>query len=1103
MSNNDVSNNHSETLNETQVIESPALLQVGECLLGRFEIQALCGQGRYGCVYRAYDKQLDTQIAIKVLSYSISQQTSNIIQFKQELLHLRQLSHPNILRVHEYYFWHDLHFFTMDWIAGKSLAQCDLSSLSKAEFIKFTTQLLDALTFVQQSKIIHCDIKPDNIICGEDGRVYLSDFGLSVFNTPAVLGIVAGTPYYAAPEYLQSGQVNNTTDLYSLGVILYEACFHKLPFGSDTLDGLLVEKQLPVKVGKVKSHSLAVFKGFILKLIAAQPKARYQDAQTANAAFHNLLEGKKPVLNKLHLLIVGVFFIAMLAIIVQLITVPNIKESQHKVHYAVAVIPSSDTQEHIAFSSYINYRLHELANFRVIEQHRIKQLMTQLGLTAPLNEQKLALLADILNVDFFIAPEQIPTGLNQYDIKFAKYQLNGFKVNQEALLITDFDQQNWQTSVEQLVHKLKQEYGTQSESLLFREVTADPELLSIKSLIQHGEFDNAQTALTQFTAKQPNVAFAWFLQGELYLATNQIMAAESAYDRAISFANNNSYIGRFAVARMNDLAGKVDQAQADYLALTDAFPYDIALKLALAEFYSITEQHQNMEQVLLAVVALDPYHPDAWFMLGRTAFLQGQFQKAVDEYFVKALVTAKKSKNLYQEAEALNAFGVVYTQLGEIELAYDYYQQALAIREKIADLAGMATTLGNLSSLQLAKAHYQQAEQYLQQSINLYEQLNDQVGLSHTFNELGVLAEEQAHYQQALEYYQQGLDIRMSLGNQTLQAQSMNNIGFIYFMLLNKKHALVYWRQSEQLFQTIQNPLGIIHVRQNLGQIELAQGNWRNAFQLFNIALSDAQQLNGQVEQWVSKSYLARLAFLQGNFSSSINSLEDVYNQAKEFEDIRALAEFGVWLVDWSLQLGNKTAASQFLTHLKQDVASKGNREYQSKLAVYEDLHNGCNVTDFKNIQLVKGYSQNGLYMRQLIFCARETLRENKSIAGYLQQLATLKFELYQYQYVDYLELLAIDQARSQNWQALLATLNKADRLLRTMGGYWRGFQFDRLRIYYAQNHETDVSNHIFKLKSDLKKLLVNLPPNSQAEFVAYHNYFQFDELLPELLENE
>ncbi|MDC9511619.1 tetratricopeptide repeat protein, partial [Pseudoalteromonas sp. Angola-4] len=155
--------------------------------------------------------------------------------------------------------------------------------------------------------------------------------------------------------------------------------------------------------------------------------------------------------------------------------------------------------------------------------------------------------------------------------------------------------------------------------------------------------------------------------------------------------------------------------------------------------------------------------------------------------------------------------------------------------------------------------------------LDIYTQLGDQQGLSNSYNELGVLAEEQALYQKALKHYQDALAIRINLSNQMLQAESMNNIGFMYYMLLNHEHALVYWQQAEQLFQRIQFPIGIIHVQQNLAQIELSKGNWRNAFHLFNNTLKDASALNSVEETIVAKSYLAQLGFLQGGFKQSFS----------------------------------------------------------------------------------------------------------------------------------------------------------------------------------------------------------------------------------------
>ncbi|MFT5814024.1 MAG: serine/threonine protein kinase, partial [Psychroserpens sp.] len=181
----------------TQIIQPDNSLAIGECLVGRFVIKSLQGRGRYGCVYSAYDQQLDAVVAIKVLDKSLSQNAKNLADFKNELLLVRQLSHPNIIRVHEYYQHQDLHFLTMDWIEGSSLEEIIASqSLSIKQVKNFIKQLLSGLAFAQQAGITHKDIKPENIMIDTSGRLYITDFGLSVLNNESTSTSVLGTPHY-------------------------------------------------------------------------------------------------------------------------------------------------------------------------------------------------------------------------------------------------------------------------------------------------------------------------------------------------------------------------------------------------------------------------------------------------------------------------------------------------------------------------------------------------------------------------------------------------------------------------------------------------------------------------------------------------------------------------------------------------------------------------------------------------------------------------------------------------------------------------------------------------------------------------------------------
>jgi serine/threonine protein kinase/Tfp pilus assembly protein PilF len=1094
----------------TQIIQQKDSLEPGECLVGRFIIKSLQGRGRYGCVYNAYDQQLDAVIAIKVLDQSLSENANNLADFKNELLLVRQLSHPNIIRVHEYYQHQNLHFLTMDWIEGSSLEEIIASqSLSIKQVHHIIEQLLSGLAFAQQAGVTHKDIKPENIMLDTSERLYIADFGLSVLNKERVSTSVIGTPYYAPPEYLQLGKINASTDLYAAGIVIFQLCCQCLPFRGDSIDEIVQSKLLIKPKFNPVNAELNALKSWLLSIISAHVASRPINIDKAQQQYLTIMTNHKTTVKTASLYSAFAILLVAFFVVIWSYNQPSPIKSSAQSHYAVAILPTASKDEEFdqTFANYLNYQLSEIMHLRVIEQSRLNQLLAQLGIKLPLDESKIELVTDLLQVDVLISPSTIVAGAEAKEIKFELIFVDGFKIHRETLLRKRFDQKNWQMTTEDFVESFRKRLDIESSATQVLSYERNPliDLFVIKAFIAQDKFEKAQEALTPILNKNPNSAQTWLQQGELNLAKNLILEAEQAYSKALEFSVANSYTAKLASARLNDLAGKIEQAQTDYLTLVNAFPYNTELKVMLAEFYFLIEQHHKMETLLQEVVTIDPNHPKAWFMLGRAAFLQGNFEKALNEYFVKALITAKKLKNQYKVGEALNAFGVVNEQLGEVNLAFDYYQEALVIRKKSGDLAGAATTMINLAAMHLSIGELQKTEQYLKQSLVIYQQLNDQEGLSNTYNELGKLAEEQALYHNALENFRYALNIRVDLGNLMLQAESMNNIGFTYFMLLDPEHALVYWRQAEQLYQQIQFPIGIIHVRQNLGQLELAKGNWRNAYHLFNNTLADANELNSMEESLVSRSYLTKLAFLQGNFQSSITALMVVYEEAVKLQDVRAMAQFGLWLADWSLQLGDVNEAEKYLNKISKIVSKSGNKEYnatylfligQSKKSVLTPI--------LKSKESVTDHAHQVVFIRQILQQAREALRAgNQDIGHYLALLAELDFGLYQYQYIEYLELLAVQQYYLKTWTKLTRTLREADLLLRKMGDYWRSFQFDRLRAQLAIAEQKNAEKYHDKVRQKLKRLSENLPAEMFTKFLEKQMYFQIDDALKELLHYE
>ncbi|SEK71663.1 Serine/threonine protein kinase [Colwellia chukchiensis] len=1094
----------------TQIIQPANALAAGECLVGRFIIKSLQGRGRYGCVYSAYDQQLDTIIAIKVLAPALSENAKNLANFKNELLLVRQLSHPNIIRVHEYYQQQNLHFITMDWIEGCSLeALMAQQAMSSTQIHHIIAQLLSGLAFAQQAGVTHKDIKPENIMLDTSGRLYIADFGLSVLNNEMTSASILGTPFYAPPEYLQLGKTNASTDLYAAGIVIYQLCCQRLPYTGASIDEITENKLVNKAKFTPINKDLKPLESWVLSLISPHSASRPANVNQAQQQYIALTSTQK---TSRKIAIYYSAFALLLGLVVAMwwfIEQPSEIKANAKSHYGVAILPLANQEQELAesFANYLNYQLSEVSNLRVIEQPRLKQLFQQLGITLPLDDSKTELITDLLQVDVLISPKMVVAGTQSHEVMFELTFVDGFKVQHESLLRAAFNNKDWQDISASFVESVKRRLNivASTTAQLTHSKTPIVDLFTITTLIAQGQYDKAQKALTPILNLHPHSAQAWLQQGELYLIQQLILEAEQAYAKAAEFAEKNTYTAKLASARLNDLAGKVEQAQADYLSLVQAFPYNTELKLMLAEFYFLIEQHQKMESLLLDVVAIDANHPKAWFMLGRAAFLQGNFEQALNEYFVKALVTAKKLKNPTKEGEALNAFGVVYEQLGETNLAFDYYQQALAMRKQAEDLMGAATTMLNLAAMHLAIGEYQQTEQYLQQSLTIYQKLSAQEGLSNTYNELGKLAEEQALYQNALENYRQALNIRIDLGHLMLQAESMNNIGFSYFMLLDADNALVFWRQAEQLYQQVKFPIGIIHVRQNLAQLELAKGNWRNAYHLFNNTLTDAKQLNSAEELLVSHSYLTKLAFLQGNFQASITELKALYAEAEKLHDVRVIAQLGLWLADWFLQLGDDKSATEHLNHIAVLVGKYGNKEYKTTLQfLRSQSRNNVTNSNFDSEKLVNDHAHQVIYIRQLILQARNALRAGaQDISHYLLPLSVIDFGLYQYQNIEYLELLAVQQYYTKDWTALSQTLREAELLLRKMGDYWRSFQFDRLRAQLAIVQQQDPKKYHDKVHSKLQNLARNLPAELLVSFLAKQNYYQLNDSLQEFQRND
>jgi serine/threonine protein kinase/tetratricopeptide (TPR) repeat protein len=264
------------------------LFEAGEELGPRFVIEALLGEGGMGRVYKAYDRELDRFVALKVLQPELAGDPQIIQRFKHELLLASRISHKNILRIHDLSEADGVKFITMAFVDGQ-----DLHNILKQEHplqldrsLKFSRQLCDALDAAHAEGVVHRDFKPHNVLVGKEDQVFVSDFGLATSFETAKMGMTrtgafVGTPRYMSPEQVEGGNIDHRSDLYSLGLVIYEMVTGELPFAGESTWQVMYQrvKEKPKDPKTIKPDLPDWVARIVMHCLERDPALRYQTAR--------------------------------------------------------------------------------------------------------------------------------------------------------------------------------------------------------------------------------------------------------------------------------------------------------------------------------------------------------------------------------------------------------------------------------------------------------------------------------------------------------------------------------------------------------------------------------------------------------------------------------------------------------------------------------------------------------------------------------------------------------------------------------------------------------------------------------------------------------
>lgn len=269
-------------------------------IANRYTLQDLIGQGGMADVYRAYDEVLNREVAVKILRPSLASDAQTLMRFLREASAARKLHHPNVVDIYDVGESNGLHYIVMEYVEGQTLKEliADTGPMDVREAISIMKQMTSAVAQAHAEKIIHRDIKPQNVLVAKDGRLKITDFGIAVAADNLSLtrtNAVMGSAHYLAPESAAGMVPDYRVDIYSLGIVFFELLAGNVPY-SGTSPAAIALKHMQDALPSITPYNPDVPQSvvnIVIKATAKNPDERYQSAGELLDALEHAMDPDK------------------------------------------------------------------------------------------------------------------------------------------------------------------------------------------------------------------------------------------------------------------------------------------------------------------------------------------------------------------------------------------------------------------------------------------------------------------------------------------------------------------------------------------------------------------------------------------------------------------------------------------------------------------------------------------------------------------------------------------------------------------------------------------------------------------------------------------
>ena len=890
----------------TQTIEAPKEeLTRGSTLANRYEIIEELGKGGMGKVYRVEDTKLKQEVALKLIKPEVAKDKKTIERFRNELKLAREIAHRNVCRMYDLNEEKGIHYITMEYVRGEDLRSLirRIGQLPIGKSISIANQICEGLSEAHRLGVVHRDLKSNNIMIDKEGNVRIMDFGIArSLEAKGITGpgVMIGTPEYMSPEQVEGKEVDQRSDIYSLGVILYEMVTGKVPFEGDTpfTIGMKHKGEMPKNPKELNTQISDDLNRLILRCLEKEREKRYQSADEVRSELTNIEEGiptterivpeRKPLtsreitvtlgLRKLFIPALVFIGIVILGVVIWQLLPEKEAVVAPKIENSIAVISFENQTGDKAYDylqkaipNLLITSLERTGDHYVVTWERMRDLLAQIGekdvetvdrdlgfkLCRREGVEAIVLGSYIKAENVFATDVKVLDVETKRLLKSASSKGTGV----DSILQTQINELSKEISLGIGTARDKIEYAeTPITDVTTSSMEAYNYFLRGREDYEKFYFDSAQRFLEKAVELDSNFALAYLYLGRAYSNLEKSRERDEAYKRAKTLSQNASDKERLYIEAYyaRGIENDWDKAFLIYQQMAQKYPKEKHLHHELSLYYLAKNMHDQQIEELDKALELDPNYGDALNSIAYVYSDIGNYEKAIE--YLKRYASISPG-----DANPFDSMAELYFRMGKLDEAVAKYKEALEIKP---DFFQSYWRVGYIFAL---KEEYTEALKWVDKDISI----SSSPGLkADGYITKGLFQYWLGNFEQALSSFNLAKDLAEAAGNKGVKATADLLAGLIYCdqqeFELSRKH-IKRWFDVYIEISPAFIPDFTAHYKSSLGIVELKEG--RIDFAKSNLA--EIKSLLPKLTLFTKDWIVFRRDLLEGEVLLAEGSIED------------------------------------------------------------------------------------------------------------------------------------------------------------------------------------------------------------------------------------